>query len=362
MEDTFPYKRYDPNFDKDRLFKRLQTHEFNLNYKPYYSILKIKSDIPIYYDYQKDGKYAITFITDKNVSKRLGKTRGSKIYARIIYDNQSYELMDKITDYYTEDVRVRAKRSDQDLSPYEWYNQNRNLLMNTNAREEIYKSCKECTQFKASLVVSIIDIFNSKKMLDFSAGWGDRLIGAIASDISYTGIDPNINLKRGHDEIIKDFGNSNLHKVIYQPSQQVDFSLLDRDYDLIYTSPPFFDLESYSNDKTQSMETYPIYEEWLVYFLFNTIKKVWSCLKESGYMILYIGDSKLNYIVEPMMYYILYVLNNVKYLGVISVKSGITVPNYVFKKTKKPSMHNRVLVGEEFQANYPMVYSMIHLV
>jgi len=53
-------------------------------------------------------------------------------------------------------------------------------------RERAYSSSKEwkeCTQFKPSLVVAVIQYFRATRVLDFSAGWGDRLTGAIAAGV-----------------------------------------------------------------------------------------------------------------------------------------------------------------------------------
>jgi len=45
-------------------------------------------------------------------------------------------------------------------------------------REAVYKVAKECTQFKASLTVCIFRRFGAQRVLDISAGWGDRLLGS----------------------------------------------------------------------------------------------------------------------------------------------------------------------------------------
>ena len=42
------------------------------------------------------------------------------------------------------------------------------------------KLAKECTQFKPSLALTVLQLLRAKRVLDFSAGWGDRLLGAIA--------------------------------------------------------------------------------------------------------------------------------------------------------------------------------------
>ena len=85
------------------------------------------------------------------------------------------------------------------------------------------------------------------KVLDFTAGWGARLVAAMAMDIDYIGIDANISLKPGYDKIIKllkPFSKSKV-KMIFKKAETVDISKLK--YDFVFTSPPYEYLEVYEN-------------------------------------------------------------------------------------------------------------------
>jgi hypothetical protein len=42
-------------------------------------------------------------------------------------------------------------------------------------------------------------------VFDPCAGWGGRLLGAMARDIDYTGIDTNTNLRDAYTELMKTF-------------------------------------------------------------------------------------------------------------------------------------------------------------
>ena len=44
--------------------------------------------------------------------------------------------------------------------------------------------------------------YKATRVLDFTAGWGARLIAAMALDIDYIGIDSNKSLKPGYDKLI----------------------------------------------------------------------------------------------------------------------------------------------------------------
>merc|ERR1711990_601221 len=77
------------------------------------------------------------------------------------------------------------------------------------------------------------------RVLDFTAGWGARMVGAIAGEINYIGIDSNTKLKPGYDKILsalKPYNKSKV-KLFFKKAEQVDFSKLPK-YDLVFTSPP----------------------------------------------------------------------------------------------------------------------------
>src|SRR5258708_2608605 len=117
-------------------------------------------------------------------------------------------------------------------------------------------------------------------MLDFSAGWGDRLVGAIASDVDlYCGVDPNTGLQKGHSEIIHTFAadKAERFKIIYAPFQTA--TLPDGvTFDLVFTSPPYFDFEIYTDRDGQSVKDFPHLHEWIVKFLLESIRKSWMRL------------------------------------------------------------------------------------
>ena len=75
----------------------------------------------------------------------------------------------------------------------------------------------------------IIEHFNSKKILDMSSGWGDRLVGAMACNIDcYHGFDPNSCLHPGYKKMIEFFKDQKLHQYfrLYQNIHNRFFSIV----------------------------------------------------------------------------------------------------------------------------------------
>ena len=137
---------------------------------------------------------------------------------------------------------------------------------------ECYRRCKgSVNTFKAGSVKYLINKFNATKMLDFTAGWGGRLLGARSMNIDYIGIDTNINLKPSYDKMTNRFGG----KMIWDSCLNVDFSKLD--YDFVLTSPPYINLEQYEN-----MKQFENNECFYVKFLIPMIEKSLKYIKNNG--------------------------------------------------------------------------------
>ena len=207
---------------------------------------------------------------------------------------------------------------------------------------------KEATQFKISLVISVLRRFlsdpSTSSVLDISAGWGDRLIGAISSNVAnYVAFDPNTNLREGHRGIIDHFARDRKErfKVIYEPFEKGTLPG-GIEYDLVFTSPPFFDLEVYTDAEGQSLANYSDGRGWLVNFLFASLKKAWGALKEGGHMVIHITDSGSLQICEPMVLYCSWKLRGCDFQGVLSSRggAGIERPMWVFRKGSS-SPHSR---------------------
>lgn len=260
----------------------------------------------------------------------------------------TYAEVDSVTDFFIEDVRMQAKRYDQEKSIAESWSTSRELFKKALQeevitpevlRECIYLTFAETQIFSVSwakqLVKTILgeDTLN-KKWLDISAGWGDRLLTAISLGMRYTGFDPNVALKPGHSEIIDTFGDRTRHHVIYEPFEKGKLPV--QEYDLVFTSPPYFDVEEYAPEQEgQSIVEYPSLDLWFVKFLFTSLKKAWNSLKEDGYLILHLSDTKSANLAEATNLFIETYLPNSSWEGVLGVRraGGPARAVWVWKKT-----------------------------
>jgi hypothetical protein len=101
---------------------------------------------------------------------------------------------------------------------------------------------------------------------DPCAGYGGRLLGAVAAGVRYIGTDVDEDTIRGNQELAQKLG-ANVTLILsraeeYQPPP----------CDLVFTSPPYFHQEQYSTNADQSWQRYSDIDAWLDGFLRPVIR------------------------------------------------------------------------------------------
>lgn len=127
---------------------------------------------------------------------------------------------------------------------------------------------------------------------DYSAGYGGRLLGISCSNMNYnyTGIDPNT-------ETIKylNYFNEILDEAVGVKGtliQNVSEEYKPKDIDLAFSSPPYFNLEKYSDEDTQCMVRYRTLDEWFSGYVEPTIENIYNSLNKDGIFATNIADYK----------------------------------------------------------------------
>ena len=125
-----------------------------------------------------------------------------------------------------------------------------------------------------------------------SCGWGGRMLGFLSSNCKkYTGTDPSTKTFKGLNDLKKDYEYVNKEIELHNIGSE-EFIPEKNSLDLCFTSPPYFDTEKYSNEKTQSYIKYNTEDLWIDGFLRKTIKNCYYGLKKDGYMIINIANVK----------------------------------------------------------------------
>jgi len=156
---------------------------------------------------------------------------------------------------------------------------------------ECHRKCKgSIVAFKASTAKYIYKRFGAKNVLDPTAGWGGRMLGAMSLGINYTGIDTNINMKEAYFHMMSigkpwsqstgeqvysgTYKGDNMMKMIWNSCFDEDFS--DKDYDLVLTSPPYDNMEIYEHSELYDKKENRYYEDFLIPLMYKLMKEV-SC-------------------------------------------------------------------------------------
>lgn len=140
--------------------------------------------------------------------------------------------------------------------------------------------------FKPLIAMDVYCRFQPKCVLDFTMGWGGRLVGACALNVpKYIGIDSNRNLKTPYSKMcnfLKKHSTTDI-KLYFQDALAVDYSKLD--YDLVLTSPPYYNIELYNGVNNQKTK-----EDWDEHFYKPIFQKTYKHLKTGGHYCLNIPE------------------------------------------------------------------------
>jgi DNA modification methylase len=258
-----------------------------------------------------------------------------------------YERHDLLSDIFNEENRIKCKFFSSVSDPLTYFNKNTRKLADltlqkykvinmNNLDNIIYENIKGCSSFKPINLKFVIDKFKCKSVLDPCSGWGDRLIAAMACNVRYVGVDPNYELHPKYKEMIEFFIPAvKRSKYTMIESKIQDAILPNEKFDLVFTSPPYFKIEQYSNNGRVNNNNE---NEWFDSFMIPMIKKTYDKLKYGGHMVLVINQLKNDTYINQMLSYIYNEITDLFYLGVISYSNKEIrnpQPMWIWKKSKK---------------------------
>lgn len=153
-----------------------------------------------------------------------------------------------------------------------------------------------CPKNARDIYFRYYDINGSKiNILDTSSGFGSRMSAALLSGKghNYAGFDPNEKLSLKLKEYRDFLSENNLTEgkaVLLCEGSETYIPKLENNFDVSFTSPPYFNLEVYSKDEKQSIQQFSNYELWLEKFARPTIENTYKYLKVGGYAMINIKN------------------------------------------------------------------------
>ena len=157
----------------------------------------------------------------------------------------------------------------------------------------------QISAFRPSVALSLIKHFGATRVLDPCAGWGGRMVGAIALGVDYVGIDPSTHAISGNrtflETLSRDYKSLPGVTLIQECAEDaIPGNTPLGTFDLVLTSPPYFDLEHYAVESTQSYLRYPSKEVWYDQFMRRMLDGCRMCLEDGGRIALNIYDQMVD--------------------------------------------------------------------
>jgi 16S rRNA G966 N2-methylase RsmD len=156
----------------------------------------------------------------------------------------------------------------------------------------IYRGRQCARQFPIDVARDIFREYSVEhaRVLDPCAGWGGRLLGWLCSlqAGNYVGFDASAQTFESFGRMI---GDLNIRNAYIRHNAFEDVQLEPASFDFAFTSPPYFDVEQYSDDSEQSCIRYKTYEEWRDNFLASLICKTLEALKPGCAFVLNVSDA-----------------------------------------------------------------------
>jgi hypothetical protein len=172
------------------------------------------------------------------------------------------------------------------------------LSVDDSLREAIYARAPWCNFFNPAFCLWVYRTLARKigmaaadvRIIDPSAGWGDRALAACAFGAkSYHGYDPNTAMRSAYAAMLKEFAPAGSE---YQVSVR-PFAVAPgtpEQADIVVTSPPYWDLEDYPAEGGEAGRRHRTYDNWVSGFYRQYLRDAWSSVAPGGVLAMYVEN------------------------------------------------------------------------
>jgi 16S rRNA G966 N2-methylase RsmD len=253
----------DADFDSavPNLAKELEQH----NFLPHYTDDVLKKD------WQQLCKWTTTDTTISSTS-RLGM-KLSEHYCPNFYDIES-STGTSFKSFWNQSNLEKVLR---------WNRKCHSTPYLSELKRGIYFCCSltKNTMYRPQMMKLACIKYRPEVVLDPCAGWGGRMLGAVSYGAHYIAFEPNTQTYDNLMSIVNFLGIQNKVTLICDDALNMKQYKLPK-ADLVLTSPPYFDLEVYTHEPTQSITKTPTYQDWADGFLREIIKLSIERLNPNG--------------------------------------------------------------------------------
>jgi len=186
--------------------------------------------------------------------------------------------------------------------------------------KEVYNICISAINIIRPIVyMEIYAKYQPKCILDFCAGWGGAAVAASVLNIPhYIGIEINSVLKEPYERLMQYLNSKSTCKIdmFFEDALTIDYSQFY--YDFVFTSPPYYFIQKYENNKEYSNKL-----EMNQHFYKPLFTKVYNGLQPGGHFIINVCKEV--------------------YENVLLVLFGEAHDIYPYKKSQRQNKYNEIV-------------------
>lgn len=280
---------------------------------------KTKQEIveEVFYIYRNKNIFPIIYYNKEGIFKEIQKCIEKEVSLKEDKINFSLNQGSSLCRFLFPNLSIVECKGKKNNSPYDKFYNDYNLkkaiafcLNYKTIKNPVTPSCirdgldmlggNVATNFKPMTAKAIYEEycpFNGI-IYDFSCGFGGRMLGALTSknNYKYFGVEPcsetytNLNILGNYiEEYTK---RKNIFKIYKKGSEEYQCPK-SRYVDFAFSSPPYYNLEKYSEENTQCYIKYPTINEWFEGYVIPTIKNIFYMLKENSFYAVNIADFKI---------------------------------------------------------------------
>lgn len=171
---------------------------------------------------------------------------------------------------------------------------------------KVFSGVQAVSNFRPTVAKFIYDRYADGYVLDPCAGYSGRLLGAWTSQkvTHYSGVDPCTETLENGWKAVRCLQEDTLtlkkttfwENLYHSPGaylwkQPFEDFYTPQKFSLVFTSPPYYDTEKYSEESTQSYLRYPMPAQWRQGFLKPLIEKAHDMLYSKRFLVLNVAET-----------------------------------------------------------------------
>jgi SAM-dependent methyltransferase len=245
-------------------------------------------------------------------ARRLAPLAGERSPLVVATDYEGDKRVNRITAFFSDRCRMECHKHDLPC-PRQFFEDNRGPgQLFEGADSMTYdqvmdaltwknpRRVRVCELFKAAVVRQVYLRFCPEglapadmRVLDFSAGWGDRMVAALSLGADYTGVDPSECMAPVYKRIARELGGGAAQARVLRKGFETATAadLPSNSFDVVFSSPPFFKLETYeAGNAAQSVRKFDTPGAWAEGFLRPVVRTSFRCLRRGAYFCVNLED------------------------------------------------------------------------